>query len=311
MRSRVLVTEADGHLGHGLVENLHAHGYDVSAGVRGSTDERKIEPLRMLGAKIIDIDVARPDKLAPAMAGVEGLFHCSTKSSTDPQHPTSPENGTTHEEGVLNVLAAARNAGVRRIVLTSCPATSGAVETRAWEFTRANGMHMVAVEPAVILGPGFRSHSPSTETLERILRGKLPALPRLNANYVDVRDAAELHRLAFESEDAHGSYPATGIYARIEDLANLIEEIDPSIHVPHRLLPTWLLRPAALLDAMASCLLGARRRLSPALLAELDRDAGGASRDDDAARALGWAPRPFRETLADTLAWIRQTFIRT
>lgn len=309
MRAHVLVTEADGHLGYGLVENLRAHGYDVSAGVRGSTSERKLEPLRILGARIIDVDVARPDKLAPALQGVEGLFHLAPSMASDPHAAAATGGGVTPVEGVVNVLAAARDAGVKRIVFTTGPATAGAVEKRAWEFTRANGLPMVAVEPSIILGPGFFRHSPCTKTFEKILRGNLPALPRLDASYVDVRDAAELHRLAFEHTDAQGSYPATGIYARIEEIARLIEQIDPSVHVPHRLLPTWLLRPVAVIDAVASRVLGSRRRLSVEWIDEIDNANRNAGRDDKAARDFGWAPRPFRETLADTLAWIRQTFM--
>ena len=236
MGARVLVTEADEHLGYGLVENLLARGYEVNAGVRHAGDERRAAPLRILGAKVVDLDVDRPDKLAPAMTGMDGLFHTQSVRATQPRG-IEGASGTTPVEGMLNVLAAARNAGVKRIVFTSRTSTTNRLEERAWEFTRANDMEMVAIRPSAVLGPGFRRHSPCTETIERILREQLPALPPLNTSYVDVRDVAELQRRAFERRDVTGTYVAVGAYAPIQEVARMIQEMEPSIHVPLRLLP--------------------------------------------------------------------------
>lgn len=304
---RVLVTEADGHLGQGLVEHLIGNGYEVSAGIRRAADERRVAPLRILGAKIVGLDVARPDKLAPAMAGIDGVFH--TAPAREPAAKRAEaEIGTTPVEGMLNVLAAARDGGVKRIVFTSDSPIAKRFEPRAWEFTRANDMDMVAITPSTIIGPGFHRHSPSTETIEHILRGDLPALPPINASYVDVRDVAELHRLAFERSQAQARYSAPGAYTPIEELARLIQELVPSIRVPRRRLPLCMLRSMAAIDSFKHRLFGCRRRFSAELLAELD---GGPASETDgkAADDLGWSQRPLSETLADTLTWIRQRFL--
>jgi dihydroflavonol-4-reductase len=307
MTARVLVTESDSHLGFGLVQHLLDHGYDVQAGVRHGTDERNVVPLRLLGAKVIDLDLDRPDKLETAMKGVDGLFHTLPAQPSESRLDET-ERAVAPVEGVLNVLAAARNAEVRRVVFTCRPVSDAAIENRAREFTSANAMDMVTINPATVLGPGFRRHSACTETIERILRQQLPALPPLNTSYVDVRDVADLQRLAFEHDESAGSYTAAAAYAPIEEVARMIQAMEPSIRVPHHLLPQWMLRPASVLDAITHRVLGCRRRLSAALLDEMERPE---FRDpsDRATRDFDWRPRPLGETLADTLAWIRQTFM--
>ena len=336
MSQQVLVTDANSHLGRCLVEKLIARGYRVRAGVQGAADARKCEPLRLLGAKVVNLDITRPDMLAPAMEGVDGVFQAVSVAEPWAKN-THRDVVTPTVEGALNVLAAARNAEVDRIVFTSSVAALGKredgcstprlseeewnehpvnpcvrakteAERRAWEFTRANGMKMVAIHPGVLLGPGFYRHTPSTETFERMLLGQLPALPSFRAAYVDVRDVAELHRLAFESADASGRYIAASSPASMRKVAEIIQEIEPEIRVPRISMPGWMARSLAILDNVTSRIRGRRRRMEEDILEEF----GGVELDcssDKAARELGWRPRPLESTLADTLAWIRNRFL--
>jgi dihydroflavonol-4-reductase len=334
--AQVLVTDANTHLGRCLVENLLARGYRVRAGVRGASDTRKCEPLRLLGAKVVDLDITRPDMLAPAMEDVTGLFQTVPVPEPRSKH-ADRDVVTSTVEGALNVLAAARDAAVDRIVFTSSVAAVGKredtgsmprltedrwnehpvnpcvrakteAERRAWEFTRANGMKMVAINPGVLLGPGFHRHTPSTETVERILREQLPVLPPFRTAYVDVRDVAELHRLAFESADASGRYIAASSAATMQQVAEIIHEIEPAIRVPRIAMPGWMQRSLAMLDSVTTRIRGRRRQLAEDIVDEF----GGAELDcssDKAARDLGWRPRPLELTLADTISWIRSRFL--
>jgi len=333
--TQVLVTGAEGHLGYSLVQNLIEHGYRVRAGVRRVCDARRTGPLERLGAEIVQVDMARPDMLAPAMEGVRGVFQSAALSSSHWTRDPEREIVTPTVEGTLNVLAAARDAGVKRIVFTSTAAAVSArrrhredtsendwndaspnpyvrakteAEKRAWLFTRANEMEMVAINPSVLLGPGFHRHTHSTATFERILREELPVLPPFDAYYVDVRDAAELHRLAFENHDANGRYIASSTFAPIEQLARIIRAIEPTIRVPSRRIPKWMTKPFALLDAMKARLRGAKRQLSEEAVEEFD-GADVRCSSERATRDLGWEPRPLEDTVADTLAWIKGTFL--
>ena len=339
MSTQVLVTGADGHLGYSLVENLIEHGYRVRAGVRRSSNPRRTAPLESLGAEIVQVDIERPDMLAPAMESVSGVFQSAALSSGQWTRDPEREIVTPTVEGTLNVLAAARDAGVKRIVFTStasvlgqhqrndassadvvddwnesspdpCVRAKTEAEKRAWVFTRANDMGMVAINPCVLLGPGFHRHTQSTATFERILREELPVLPPFDAYYVDVRDAAELHRLAFENAEAKGRYIAASTFAPIEQLARIIRAIEPTIRVPSRRIPKWMTKPFAFFDAMKARLRGARRQVSEESVEEFD-GADLHCSSERATRDLGWEPRPLEDTVADTLAWIKGTFLKT
>ena len=309
-----------------MVENLVDHGYRVRAGVRRTCDARRTAPLESLGAEVVPVDVARPDMLAPLMEDVEGVFQSAALTSGHWTRRPETEIVRPTVEGTLNVLAAARNAGVRRIVFTSTAAavTSDAAlsdasdnpyirakteaEKRAWVFARANDLEMVAINPSVLLGPGFHRHTQGTATFERILREELPVLPPFDAAYVDVRDAAELHRLAFENRDACGRYVASSRFAPIEQVARIIREIEPSLRVPSRRIPAWMMKPIELFDAMKARVRNRRRTVAEDPLEVIaGREFDGSS--ERARRDLGWQTRPLEDTVADTIAWIRRTFL--
>ena len=331
--AQVLVTSADSHLGFSLVQNLVDHGYRVRAGVRRTCDARRTAPLERLGAEVVAVDVERPDMLAPVMECVDGVFQSATLASGHWTRRPETEIVRPAVEGTLNVLAAARDAGVKRIVFTSTAAalrheTADAnagekwddasenpyvrakteAEKRAWVFTRANDMDMVAINPSVLLGPGFHRHTPGTATIQRILREELPVLPPFDASYVDVRDAADLHRLAFENSEACGRYVASSRYAAIEQVAKIIREMEPSIRVPSRRIPAWMMKPLALFDAMKARIRGTKRTMSDDDLDEMDGVAMRCS-SKRAERDLGWQTRPLEDTVADTLTWIKRTFL--
>lgn len=333
----VLVTDANSHLGRCLAENLMTHGYRVRAGVRGAAEARACEPLCLLGAEIVNLDITRPDMLAPAMDGVAGVFQ--SVSIPEPREKNADRDVVTRTvEGALNILAAARNEGVNRIIFTSSVAAVGKrvdggaktclsedewndspmtpharakteAERRAWEFTRANGMKMVAINPAVLLGPGFDRHTASTETFERILRRQRPVLSPFRAAYVDVRDLAELHRLAFENTEANGRYiAANSPTASMRQVLELIREIEPAIRMPRVSMPDCIARSLARLDSVTSRICARSHKKAEEIVEEFGREDLDCS-SDKAARDLGWCPRPLKSTIADTLGWIRSRFL--
>ncbi len=332
MPDRVLVTGANGHVGYNLVENLLARGYRVRAAVRSANDADKTRPLRELGAELVEADILKPDTLRDAVQGVDGVFQVAAVFrmwAADPEREIVEPSVT----GGINVLQAAVDAGVKRVVFTSSMAAVGnrlnasprdpltedewnahprnpyvlaktRAEQRAWRFAETHGLDMVTVNPSIIIGPGFHRHTPSTEAFGLLCEGKLPAMPPLNASYVDARDVAELHRLAYENPSARGRYIAAAEFASARRLAELAAQADPSLKVPRRILPHWVLRPIAFGDALSHRLFGTNRRLTNDMIDELV--AGEQHCSSDKARSeLGWCPRPLRDTIRDTFAWIR------
>ena len=105
----ILVVGATGRVGGAAVRHLLDAGYEVRALVRSAG---KGENLRSLGAEILEGDVTKPGTLAPALDGCAGVF--SALSST-----TEREAEEVEYRGNVNLLSAARGAGVRRFVYNS------------------------------------------------------------------------------------------------------------------------------------------------------------------------------------------------
>ncbi|SMF39282.1 NAD(P)H dehydrogenase (quinone) [Cellulosimicrobium cellulans J34] len=112
----VAVTGASGHLGRLVVESLLARGADPSRVVALARTTARAADLADRGVEVREADYARPDTLAPALAGVDVLVLVS-----------GSEVGRRVEQH-RNVVEAARAAGVARVVYTSAPrATTSAL----------------------------------------------------------------------------------------------------------------------------------------------------------------------------------------
>ncbi|MGG6310513.1 NAD-dependent epimerase/dehydratase family protein [Paenibacillus macerans] len=140
-------------------------------------------------------------------------------------------------EGVLRVLRVARDAGVKRVVLTSAFGAIGVghknhkgpytekdwsntdakihpyqksktlAEKAAWEFIQqeGSGLELATVNPVGVMGPILgNDYSHSNDIVRQMLEGKLKAVPKIYSDYVDVRDVAELHILAMTRPEANG-----------------------------------------------------------------------------------------------------------
>ena len=88
----------------------------------------------------------------------------------------------------------------------------------------------------------------------------------------------------------------------------MIREIEPTLRVPSRRIPAWMMKPLALFDAMKARLRGSKRQLADE---PTDDESGGEipCSSERAKRDLGWQTRPLEDTVADTVAWIKGTFL--
>ncbi len=168
-------------------------------------------------------------------------------------------------------------------------------EQRAREAAGAAGVELVVLRPPVILGPGdhrFRS----TGNLIRLLTGRLPFLVRGGIHYADIRDVAPAVVRAATIPEARPVYHLTGTICGIEEFfrnaAGAAGIAPPRYTLPPR--PAWWLAtlskplhvfPDPVVIELASHYWGTSSRY-----AEPD---------------LGYHVRPARETLADTIAWLR------
>jgi dihydroflavonol-4-reductase len=227
-------------------------------------------------------------------------------------------------DGTLRVLMAARDAGVKRVVMTSSISaiiygwgarekpfteedwtdeTNGRdtspydraktiAERAAWAWLAAEsgGLELVAVNPGLVLGPVLGADfSASIEVVKKLLDGSIPALPRFGFNVVDVRDIARLHTLAMTTPGAAGErFIGSGDFYWMSDIARILREGlgDKAKKVPSIPIPDFVARMAGLFDPIV------RGRLY-----ELGKRRPVATQK--ARRMLGWTPRPVEETVLD------------
>lgn len=290
--STVLVTGGSGFVGcHCILQLLNA-GHDVRTTVRNLDKEDHVRGmLKQGGAEPGDAlsffaaDLEQDDGWAEAVNGCEYVLHVAS-----PFPPNMPKNEDEliipAREGSLRVLRAARDAGVKRVVLTSSFAAIGyglppqsepfdetswtnpdgegvtpyvksktLAERAAWDFIEkeGNGLELSVINPVGVFGPVFGpDHSTSTMFVQRLMNGELPGCPKLTFGVVDVRDVADMHLKAMTHPDAKGErfLSITGDFMSIQDIAKAIKERlgDKAKRVPTRQLPNWLLRIAAFTD---------------------------------------------------------------
>lgn len=330
----VLVTGANGHVGYNLVQLLLEKGYRVRAGVRDPRDDSKAGRLRDLGAEPVAADLLDPASLRAAMDGVDGLFQVAAVYQTYARDPEAEIVRPT-VEGSRNALRAAREAGVKKIVYTSSIAAVGSdapfdkpltendwndaapspyfrakvqSEREAWAFAQAHGLDLVTINPGAIIGPGFWRHTPSTLSFELLLRRKLPLVLPLGFCFVDVRDVAAAHLLAYERDDARGRYLAVDAFVTMRELMEVVRELYPDLKPPRKVVPRALLPAVAALDCLGHTFAGMPRQVTMSMVREL----GGKYQRASSAKLrseLGWQPIDFKQSLRDTMEWVRGQFI--
>jgi len=327
--STVLVTGGSGFVGSYCILQLLAAGHAVRTTVRSLQREAAVRgTLAGAGAKLDDrlafvaADLERDDGWADAVAGCDYVLHVAS-----PMPPAAPKSEdeviVPARDGVLRMLRAARDAAVKRVVLTSsCGAiyyghplqaapfdetswtnldgemsayvkSKAIAERAAWDFVAAEGgtLELCAINPAGIFGPALGAdYSPSLDLVKRLLTG-MPGCPQLYFGVVDVRDVADLHVRAMTSPAAKGErfIAVAGESMSMLDIAKVLRARlgDAAKKVPTRQLPNWLVRLAARFDP-------AMRQLLP-LLGNV-RDATSAK----AQRLLQWTPRSREDAVTAT-----------
>jgi dihydroflavonol-4-reductase len=326
---QVLVTGGSGFVGSHVVLQLLEAGYDVRTTVRSLDREAGLrEMVKGAGVDssgrltVLAANLEHDRGWAEAAAGCEYVIHVAS-----PMPAAAPRNEDEvirpARDGVLRVLKAARDAKVRRVVMTSsCGAvyyghpprttpfdetswtdidgdmsayvrSKAIAERAAWDFMSTDGgsLELTTINPSgifgPILGPDFSS---SIELVTRLMNG-MPGVPRLYFGVVDVRDVADLHVRAMTHPSARGErfIATSGDIMSMLAIARVLKEHlgSRAKKVPTRQLPNWLVRFAALFQPTL-------RPLLPLL------DSTRRATSEKAERVLGWRPRPPQEAILAT-----------
>jgi dihydroflavonol-4-reductase len=326
----VLVTGGSGFIGGWCVLALLKAGHDVRTTVRDLARESSLRAQLHAATEFDDarLTVVRADLQSDvgwieAVAGCDYVLHVAS-----PTLRNAPESEASMiraaRDGVLRVLRAARDAGVRRVVLTSAFGAIGyghprrttpfteedwtnvnadiapyqksktLAERAAWEFVRdeGEGLELTAVHPVGVMGPVLGPDDPpSLRMIRSMLDGELPVCPPFGSSWVDVRDVADLHLHAMTAPGAAGErwLASAGRSLRAVEVARILHQRlgDRAAKAPTRELP---LPVARILSRFVPQL----RALRPQLGQDFDATSAKAE------RLLGWKPRPIEDTVADT-----------
>jgi dihydroflavonol-4-reductase len=319
----VVVTGAAGHLGGNLVRILLERGQAVRTLVR--RDRRAIAGLDV---EVVEGDICDPASLRRAFAGAQVVYHAAAYISI--LRSEWPHLEAVNVVGTRHVVAACLECGVRRLVHFSSihaimqePLDSPVDESRPLVDGRScspygrskaagegevrrgieRGLDAVILNPTAISGPYDFRPSHFGEVLLYLGRGALPALVNGGFDWVDARDVAAGAICAAERSPGGASYLLSGHWVSLPQIATMVERIT-GVHAPWFVCPLGLARVSAPLATAAACLI--RRR---PLFTSVSVEALCGNRrvsHERATRELGYQPRPFRETLTDTLRWFAE-----
>jgi dihydroflavonol-4-reductase len=320
-----LVTGGSGYAAGFIIRLLVEQGWTVRATVR---DLAKETPAR--AALAVDnarlsffvADLGADSGWSEALAGCSHVVHVAS-----PIGVATPKSDDEliipARDGTLRVLRAARDAGVKRVVMTSSGAaiqyghgrrdhvfteadwtnvdgpdvsaynkskTLAERAARDWIAAEGGGMELCTINPTAIIGPVLSDDfAPSMEIMKRMLSGAMPGCPDFGFGIVDVRDLAGLHVRALTAPKmADERIIATGKFLKLIDIARILKSGlgDQAAKVPSRVLPNWLVRLVALFAPPIRPFLselGNIRTIDPSHAREV----------------LGWETRPPEETILD------------
>ena len=327
--SKVLVTGGSGFVGAQVILQLVRAGHQVRTTVRNLTRESAVRAMLKAGGQepgdslsFFAADLESDAGWREATAGCDYVVHVASPIPVNaPKH--EDELIVPARDGTLRVLRAARDASVKRVVMTS---TCGAIyyghpsqkapfdetswtivnsdltayvkskviaERAAWDFiaSEGRGLELSVVNPAGIFGPVLApDYSSSIELIKRLMNG-MPGAPRIYFGIVDVRDVADLHLRAMAHPSAKGErfIAVSGDSISMVDIARMLRaRLGTSARrVPRFQLPDWTVRLAARRDPSV-------RQLLP-LLGKIRN-----ATSEKARRVLGWSPRSNEEALVAT-----------
>jgi dihydroflavonol-4-reductase len=319
-----LVTGATGLVGSAVARALLREGHGVRVLARPNSDRRN---LAGLSVEIAEGSLEDARSLARAAVGCRVVYHVAADYRIWVPDPAPMFR--TNVAGTRDLLTAALDAGVERVIYTSSVATLGLVpggsadettpssaegmigpykrskfeaEEVARELAKERGLPVVIVNPSTPVGPGDIKPTPTGRLILEAARGQMPAFVDTGLNIVHVDDVAAGHLAAAENGRVGERYILGGENMSLaEILATVSREVGrrpPRLRIPHA-----MLFPVAFGAEFAARITGREPFVTI--------DGVRMSRkkmyftSEKASRELGYKPRPAREAIADAVGWFK------
>jgi dihydroflavonol-4-reductase len=322
---KALVTGATGFVGAAVARALIRQGWEVRALARRGSDRRNVQHLAV---EVVEGDLADRESLERALSDCQALFHVAADYRLGALDPSQLYE--TNVEGTRNILDAARQARVRRIVYTSSVATVGiptdgspgnedtpvGIADMIGHYKRSKflaeqvareaalaGAPVVIVNPSTPIGPGDVKPTPTGQMVLDAAAGRMPAYVDTGLNIVHVDDVAEGHLLAFDRGRPGERYILGGkdmtLREILIEIARLAGRRPPSIR-----LPTGMVLPIAYVAEAVARMTGRPGRITVEGVRMARKRMFFSS--DKASRELGYKWRPPTDALRDAIAWLRE-----
>ena len=321
---RVLVLGSTGCIGNNIARACLAAGWQVRAFHRPAS-----QTWMLAGLDVEDAvgDLHDPPSLMAAMRGCDVVFHAAAYY---PRHSLDMAGSLRDAvAGMRNVLSAAAAAGVDLLVYTSTLTTIGspgepgrladerdfylpgstnsayfeskwAMEAEAWRAV-ANGLPLIIVNPTAVFGP-WDTKPATGEILLNVAKGRLPVWLDLEVNIVDARDVGQGQILAAEKGRVGQRYILGGENLALRDALTIASQ-EASAKPPRWRASVGLVGQAVAIGEA----LGRLPLIQPLPLEHFKTLREWRALNTEKARQeLGFSPRPFMDTIRDTLAWFRE-----
>jgi dihydroflavonol-4-reductase len=320
----LLVTGASGFVGSAIAMAARRVGYRVRVLVRSSSPRGNIQP----DDEVFIGDIRERASLANALHGVRYLIHAAADYRLWSRTPS--EIIRTNAEGTRCVMEEALRAGVERIVYTSSVATialrdgtpadessplsehdaigaykkSKVIAERLVEgMVQRQRLPAVIVNPSTPIGPRDVKPTPTGRIIVEAASGRMPAFVDTGLNLVHVDDVAAGHLAALTRGTIGERYILGGenVYLRdmLAEIARVVGRTPPRVRLP--IAPLY---PLAVVAEGVGLVTGREPFLTLDGL-RMARHHMFFS-DARARRELGYSTRPYRDGIADAIAWFRQ-----
>ena len=319
---KVLVTGATGFIGGNLARELWRQGNQVRALVRPGSNKLAIEDT---GIVPMEGDILDPPSVERAVEGCEAVFHVAASYTFWSNDPS--EVFRANVVGTVNVLGAARRAGVSRTVYTSTVGTIGIpinglgtedtpidpkslhgnyksskfkAELEAMSIASA-GMPLVIVNPTAPVGPWDVKPTPTGKIVLNFLNGKVPVYLKTGMNLVDVADVVDGHILALEKGRPGERYILGNENLSLKEVFEILSTLT-GLPAPKIRAPYWLVIGIGYADRFVE---GTLLRREPAIPVEgvLASKTPAYVNCDKAVIELGQPQRPIKSALKQAVNW--------
>ncbi len=318
---KIAITGASGHIGSNLCKVLIEAGHDVTALIQ--THNKGIENLNL---HLLKGDLFDVDSLKKLVDGAEIVFHLAASIAIYKRDPLAYK---INVQGTKNILNAIQGTSVRRFIHFSSihafrhePFNEELNESRpldidsVFDYNRskaiaakmvlqANGKNIetLVLSPTAVIGPYDFAPSLLANAIIRFYKGKTPALVPGGYDWVDVRDICFACINAMDKGQPGINYILNGHWKSLKEMAGIIHELGGAK-------PPFITIPSALARASAPILniYSSLRKQMP-LYTNVTLDAVSHSHKNisgnKAIKELGYRSRPFKESMSDTIKWLK------